>query len=404
MDMNFPTPLSPPEALRRLLDQVMAGGDAVVDGPGASMVLDQAAALLAVRRSRVLRAGAAGPGGLGLQELMDQVAGCQDPGGPGGASLEQGAQALTAPDAGCDRIVLMLDDAEAVQPAALRYLQLACRTGAKLRLVLVGMPDGLDGAEFASLRARLQARPVLALDGSLPGAVPGPAARDTAPAAVVRDQAAPARHLTAPPSGRPQVAAMAAPRWMRPATAALGIAACAALGVFAAGRAPERSGASAALPAATEPAAPPPDAAVALAGPPTAAETEAPAAPAITSSGPGLAAVQPVPEPPPATARPPGRRGTASRPAETRLRDPSPRNAHRSLVRLPRSYAAHPYGTWGEPRADAWDGGREASRGWTGGWQPDARPYPPGAYPGGPYAGGAYPEELWRRADPWWPR
>ena len=212
MDMNFPTLLPPPEALRRLLGQVMAGRDAVVDGPGASvLLLDQAAPLLAARRMRVLRAAPAGPEGLGLEELMAQVAGPPDAGSRDHRSLEQGAQALTVLDGRCDGIVLLLDDAETVQPAALRYIQLACRTSDKLRLVLAGMPEGLDGAEFASLRARLQAQPVLVLDGSLPSAVPKPVPGAQGWPVASPEQPPAARRLAAPPSARPR-AAQATPR------------------------------------------------------------------------------------------------------------------------------------------------------------------------------------------------
>lgn len=413
MDMNFPTPLSPPEALRRLLEQVMAGEDAVVDGPGASVVLDQAAALLAARRSRVLRAAAAGPDGLGLQELMDQVAGRPDPRGPADASLEQGAQALTVPDAGCDRIVLLLDDAEAVQPAALRYVQLACRTGSKLRLVLAGLPDGLDGAEFAPLRARLQARPVLALDGSLPKAAPD---RPAPQASAARPgQAAAARHLAALPSERPRAAALAAPRWARPAAAALGLAACVALAAPAMRRAPEPPETMAALPAAAQPAEPAPAApevSVALTAPPLAAEAQAATPPAGAPPAPSPAAAQPAPEPLP-FARPPGRRGATSRQAEARPRALLPHGERHSPARLPRGAgqlpapAAQPYDAWEEPWADASEDGSAPYGGPRRTWQRNARPWPPSppdAYPGGTYAGSAYPGEPWRQVSPWWPR
>lgn len=410
MDMNFPTLLPPPDALRRLLDQVMAGGDAVVDGPGASVVLDQAAALLAARRSRVLRAAPAGPEGLGLEELMAQVAGRAEPGSPGDPSLEQGAQALTVLDERCDRIVLLLDDAETVRPAALRYIQLACRTSSKLRLVLAGVPDGVDGAEFASLRARLQAQPVLTLDGSLPNAMPVPRA-PTAPAA--RPERPPAvRRLAAPPSERPKLAAQATARRTWLAAAALGMAGCVAVGVLAAHQMPELPGGATAMAPAAQPVVPPvtaSEAPVTVTTPFLAVATPATSEPASASLEPALAAAgQTAPEPlslPPA--RRPSRPSVMSRQADSHLRALPLHADRRDLPRLPRTNAARPSlsatqrgNTWDGPWADGRDEQRGAPQGWSGGgWQGDARPWPtPPSYASRPYAGRSY------QYDPWWPR
>ncbi len=421
MDMNFPTLLPPPDALRRLLDQVMAGGDAVVDGPGASVLLDQAAALLAVRRSRVLRAAAAGPEGLSLEELMAQVAGRAEPGSPGDTSLEQGAQALTVLDARCDRIVLLLDDAETVRPAALRYIQLACRTSVKLRLVLAGMPDEVDGAEFASLRARLQVQPVLMLDGSLPNAVPAPRAPvapaahpDRAPVAPAAHSDRPpvARRLAAPPSERPRLAVQATARRTWLAAVALGMAGCIAVGVLAARQMPEQPGGAAAMVPAAQPAIPPVTASevpVAVTTPPSAVEAPATPEPASASPQPGLAASgqtapEPLPLPP---ARSPGRPSVMSRQADAHPRALPLHGDRRNLPRLPRANAARPpFSTtqYGNTRDEPWTYGRDERRdvpqGWSGGgWQGDARPWPaPPSYASGPYAGRGY------QYDPWWPR
>ncbi len=416
MDMNFPTPLPPPDALRRLLDQVVAGRDAVVDGPGASVLLDQAAPLLAARRWRVLHAAAAGPEGLGLEELMAQAAGRSDAGSPDDPSLEQGAQALTVLDERCDGIVLLVDDAETVQPAALRYIQLACRTSAKLRLVLAGMPEGLGGAEFASLRARLQAQPVLMLDGSLPNAVPQPALR--VPAARTEQPSA-AWRLAAPSSERPKLAAQATSRWAWLAAAALGMAGCIAVGVLAARRVPEQPGGAAAVVSAAQPAVPPVDsseAPVFVTTSPPAQEAPATPRPASGPPDPGLAAAwqaapEPLPLPP---ARPPGRPSVMSRQAEARLRALPLHGDRRTPLRLPRSNAGRPSfstaqqgSAWNEPWADGRDEQRHSPQGWSdGGWQGDAYPgpaYPPG-YASGPYARRADHYEPWRPADPWWPR
>ena len=294
----MPLTLPLPDAVRCLLDQVLTGGDAVLDGPSATVALDRAAALLAAQRCRVVRASAAGPGGLGLPGLMAQVAGGPAPAIEGGDSLEQGAQALTSLDDGCDRVVLLLDGAGDLPAVTLRYLQLTCRTSASLRLVLVGRPDALDGPEFGYLRARLSARPVLAPQaaGAAGGAgVPG---------------------LTVSPSERAVPSVVRAGR-LRPAVAALGMAACLALGVLIGQQAPassaaETPAASSPTSAATLAAAPAP---AAGAVPPAAMafnmlppgapvpDAAAPVAPAASPPALGaLAATAPAPNAPPSTA------------------------------------------------------------------------------------------------------
>ncbi|MGI4944293.1 MAG: hypothetical protein ACRYHQ_27680 [Janthinobacterium lividum] len=415
MDMNFPT-LPPPDALRRLLDQVMAGRDAVVDGPGASVLLDQAATLLAARRLRVLRAAAAGPGGLGLEELMAQVAGPPDAGSPGNSSLEQGAQALTVLDGRCDGIVLLVDDAETVQPAVLRYFQLACRTSAKLRLVLAGMPEGLDGAEFATLRARLQAQPVLVLDGSLPNAVPHPAPGTQGTPPARPEQPPMAWRLAARASERPKLAVSATPRRTWLAAVALGMAGCIAVGVLAAHHGLEQPASAAAIAREAQSAIPPVTASevpVAVTTPPA---VEAVPGAASASPNPGLAAAgQAAAEPSPMpSARPPGRSGVVSRQADARLRALPLHSDRRNPLRLPRSNAGHPSFSaaqqgraWDEPSADGRDEQAYVPQGWSGGgWRRDAYPGPvsPPDYVNGPYAGRAGQYEPWRPADAWWPR
>ena len=157
-------PLPEAEALRRVVDQVLAGGDAIVSGGGGGL-LDGIAEALGLRRCRVLRAAGRAPGGLSLSGLMAQVTARADLEAHDDEVLERGFQALSVPDAECDRIVLLVDGAEALQRTALRYLQFTCRSAPALRLVLArdgGIPV-LEEDEMASLRTRLAAHPVVAV-------------------------------------------------------------------------------------------------------------------------------------------------------------------------------------------------------------------------------------------------
>jgi len=420
----MPLTLSLTEALQRLLDQVLTGGDAVLDGPGAPSALDGAAALLAAQRCRVLRASAAGPGGLDLPGLMAQVTRQPDLAAQDGASLEQGAQALTRLDDSCDRVVLLLDGAGELPAVTLRYLQLTCRTSASLRLVLAGRPEALDGPEFGYLRARLSARPVL---------VP----EDTS--AVPPSPGASLPGLVALPAERSRPAVFAVGR-MWSAAAVLGMAVCLALGVFIGSQAP-------ASPAAPAPAAPAPVAAAPTAVPPAAMVDATAAGPAMTVVGAAAPAADPagaeprtvvpaVPlsaapapvaaslepastrapfNPPPAAPSapmrqppqplafapelfpvppmpPPNRAVPVYRHADMRRRG-GMMAAGRSAL-FPRLAAARSptrgrfLGRAYEPRATQWDD----FYGPAPGWQPGDRGWlPPRAYPGDAYAGQDYP-------------
>ena len=415
----MPLTLPLTEALRRLLDQVLTGGDAVLDGPGASSALDGAASLLAAQRCRVLRASAAGAGGLDLPGLMAQVTRQPDSSAQDGASLEQGAQALTRLDGGCDRVVLLLDGAGEMPPVTLRYLQLTCRTSASLRLVLVGRPEALDGPEFGYLRARLSARPVL---------VP----EDTGAAAPSAGASLPS--LAALPAERSRLAVFAAGR-TRSAVAVLGMAACLALGVFIGSQAPASPAAPA--PVAAAPTATPPAAVVdattvgpavtvagaaALAADPagTGPQTTAPAMPRSAAPAPVAASLEaastrapsnPPPAAPSAPVRqptqpfalapelfpvppmpPPNRAAPVYRHADVRRRGGMMAAGRSDL--FPRLAAARPstrgrsLGRAYEPRATQWDDFYRPAPG----WQPGDRGWlPPHAYPGDAYADRDYP-------------
>jgi hypothetical protein len=119
-------------------------------------VLDDVAARLAARRCRVLRPSTAGV--LTLPGLLAQIVGRTPDAALEASDLERGFELLTVgPDCDrpdCDRIVLLLDRADALDEAALRYLQMAIR-GAPLRLLFVGgsrLDELLAGEDFRALR------------------------------------------------------------------------------------------------------------------------------------------------------------------------------------------------------------------------------------------------------------
>lgn len=188
------------QAAARLVEAV-SRGDGVVSFEdeavrGRTAVLDRAAAELAASRVRVIRVAAPPSGRLGLPELVAQIAGQADPGALSDGDVELAFQALTEPDEGCPWIALLVDQAECLQPSALRYIQLTCRAVPELRVVLAGEPgflDMLDGEEFAPLRQRLTCalpRPAApdepASRAETPPPCPAPVEAEPAPVAVRR--------------------------------------------------------------------------------------------------------------------------------------------------------------------------------------------------------------------------
>ena len=122
-------PVSAPEALRRLVDQVLGSGDAILtaaDG-GVQDVLDHAAERLGTLRLWVLPASAAALGSLSLSGLMAQVAGQPDLTAQDDGVLDRGFQALTVPGAGCDGIEPAHPDIVAADLAS-RFVAVSRRT------------------------------------------------------------------------------------------------------------------------------------------------------------------------------------------------------------------------------------------------------------------------------------
>jgi len=91
--------------------------------------------------------------------------------------LAQGFRTLTVPDAPCERIALLVEDAHLMPQATLRYIELALRAGQNLHVAFAGHSEfantlALHG--FDELRKRLRLR--LFLTG-LPAAPPSPPPR-----------------------------------------------------------------------------------------------------------------------------------------------------------------------------------------------------------------------------------
>jgi len=175
-----------PEMLRRLVDEVLAGNDVTlfIRSDAGRTLLDAAADCLVRLRSRALRVAGTPLDGLSLSTLMAQVTGQPDPGGKNDEFLRRGFQALTVLDATCDRTVLLISDANTLQPAALRYIQFACHAGTKLQLVFAGRRGFLEmlaPGEFTGLRDRLAVGPILTPQAARPVVV-GPAAAPPAAA------------------------------------------------------------------------------------------------------------------------------------------------------------------------------------------------------------------------------
>ena len=159
-------PATQRDAVAAIIDAV-AGPDALTaligaEGAGKTTVLDRVAAELAGRPVRVVRVSGALPGGLGLAGLVAQVAGQAGPDALPDEQRERAFEALTELDDGAERIALLVDDAHGLQPEALRYVQLACRSSPMLRVVLASLPD--EGAVLRERAGRCVELPALSDD------------------------------------------------------------------------------------------------------------------------------------------------------------------------------------------------------------------------------------------------
>ena len=161
------------------LMSAVAHGDECVSllcepGLSTAAVLDEAETELSGHGLRCVRVYGPASGGLTLRNLVGQIVARADPDALTDADLKAGFVTLTEPGEGYDRVALLVTEAQNLLPAAMRYIQLACRSSAKLRVVLAGQPglaEALAPDEFAYLRQRITR--TLELPGPMQGKTPG---------------------------------------------------------------------------------------------------------------------------------------------------------------------------------------------------------------------------------------
>ena len=168
-NMSPPQPHAPPvqaDVVARLVYAVASWDECVslVGGAsaGTAAVLDRAEPELRGGGIRCVRVGGLPPGGeaggLTGRALMAQVLGLANPDALTDTDLRAGVTTLTEPGEGCSRVALLVAEAQALLPSALRIIQFACRASPKLLVVLAGQPGlfaTLAVEEFAYLRQRI---------------------------------------------------------------------------------------------------------------------------------------------------------------------------------------------------------------------------------------------------------
>ena len=124
-------------------------------GAGATALLNQTERELAGRRIRCVRIQGSASGSLAVRNLLAQALGHADAATLTDHDLKAGFLALTEPGEDCELVALLVAEAHSLLPSAVRYIQLACRSSPKLRVLLVGhfgIVTTLGPAEFADLR------------------------------------------------------------------------------------------------------------------------------------------------------------------------------------------------------------------------------------------------------------
>lgn len=161
-------PIGHLDALPLLLNSILGGGDVILisDGGEKRVFLDQVAISLAAQRCRVLWAAEVLPDSVHMPTQPLHLPEPSKAKLPDDEFLIQSYNALTVTDQTCDRIVLLISDAQALQHSALRYIEFMSRSSTHLQLVFCGTRkflDLLDIEGFTWLRARLMAGLVLTL-------------------------------------------------------------------------------------------------------------------------------------------------------------------------------------------------------------------------------------------------
>ena len=165
-DLNTPgSPRTRPQWTKEIAAHLNGGGSVLLTGTdGAPAVLAAVAETLARGRTRVLQVRPP----LDLPGFMEQVGRTGTTSGDD--EVERGFNALTIPDPGCDRIVLLVEDAHLLPHPTLFYLQFVLHAGPPLQLAFAGGPgiaDALALEGFARLRGRFSLR--LTMSAPVPG-------------------------------------------------------------------------------------------------------------------------------------------------------------------------------------------------------------------------------------------
>ena len=136
--------LSQARAAAGLMDAVARRDECVLlmcePGISTAALLDLAENELSDHRLRCVRLYGPARGGLALRELIAQIVGRADPDALTDADLKAGFMTLTEPGDGYDRVVLLVTEAQNLQPSAMHYIQFAHHSSPRLRVVLAGQP------------------------------------------------------------------------------------------------------------------------------------------------------------------------------------------------------------------------------------------------------------------------
>ena len=143
----------PPSLAGQLASALTKGLSVLVTGPAGTMaLLAEAVPLLIASRTRVLRVCPPYQLTAFMQQVASSISETDD-------DLPQSAfDALTALDATCDRIALLVEDAHLLPDATLRYIESAFYDGSSLCVAFAGQPaiaDILTSQGFSKLRRRL---------------------------------------------------------------------------------------------------------------------------------------------------------------------------------------------------------------------------------------------------------
>lgn len=169
--------LSQTQAAAKLMSAVARRDECVsllcAPGGSSAALLDEAENELSSHRFRCVRVYGPSSGKLSLRDLVAQIVDRADPDALTDHDLKAGFTTLTEPGEGYDRVALLVTEAHNLTSSALHYIQLACRSGPKLRVALAGqraLAAVLAQDEFAFLRQRISR--TLQLPRPVPGKVP----------------------------------------------------------------------------------------------------------------------------------------------------------------------------------------------------------------------------------------